>query len=153
VSDSSEPENKPPLPEIYALPGARPVSRQIKFKDVEETAKELGLSKLSRPILMQLSQLGIDADGIGVARVAQGWMLVSYEGLAEVMEAVREKIRDTPDVEGAAALANCYSGLVKAGAAVTKSNTSASAPTEKPKGRKSWAKGENLGPTVDVKAA
>lgn len=138
---------------IITLDGVGPVrKRRIPLRESQAVQESMGLAKIERPTLMRLAQLGIDAEAIGVSKVTSGSMLATYEGLCEVMEAVRGRLDESLDIEQLTNLAQAFSALAKAQAAVTKAGGSVTIPTEKNKGRRSFTKGAQIGPMVEVKA-
>lgn len=147
-------ENKTPFQNIVPIDGVPPVNKPVTWHDSKKIAAEMGLIPVSRPTLMRLAQLGIDAEGIGISKVTTGSILCSFEGICEVQEKLLSVIADVPDSESISTAANAYASLIRAQAALIKSGGASTITAEKPKsGRRSFAKGEKIGPVVDVKAA
>lgn len=118
-----------------------------------EPANELGVITLPAGI-RKLQRLGISAKTVGLAEVSHGSMLVTYEGLQDVKDKVIDTLRECQDAESVAMLANAFASLVKAEAAFNKSFGGLPSTEGKDRrGRRTFAKGQLMGPPIDVKAS
>lgn len=151
-SNANSQNGEPPLnPPSIVADGAAKNGRTIRL--TEPDANELGLIRLP-PGVRKLQQLGITAKTVGLAEVGHGSALITYEGLQDVKDKVVATLRECEDAESVAMLANAFASLVKAEASFNKSLGGLPSTNEKgQRGRRTFAKGQMMGPPIDVKPA
>lgn len=140
--------------------------------NLDDVARESNLVRLPANI-RRLQNLGINVRAAGLSEIKTGSILVTLEGAGEIEKALSKAIKDlakrplddtdeTDDDgnpigctagESLAMCANAFASIMKGKAALLKVASEISAGERQTKGRRSFAKGQQIGPVVDVKPA
>ena len=76
---------------------AKVTGEEVSDQDINEAAKELGLSKIKATTLKRLRDVGVAAEQFGAIRVALGRVMVSADRLARWMDVVLEGAEGSDD--------------------------------------------------------
>lgn len=147
---------EPPLnpPSIVALEDAERAAAQGRTIRLPEVANNLGLIHINSASVQRLHQAGLDAETLGVSRIYNGALVINTAAANEAAEIIARKMKDTDDIESLCMLANAQATLTKAVASAVKAAGGVNIPQEKPtRGRRSFTKGAQIGPAIDIKAA
>lgn len=108
---------------------------------------------IDRQSIRELQTRGIEAETVGLQRMANGAALVTLETTQAVKARILEQIQENDDPEASAALANAMANIIKAEAALIKALGGVTATGEKPqRNRKSFAAVAPGGP-IEVQSA
>jgi hypothetical protein len=78
---------------------AKVTGEEVSDKEINEAAKELGLSKIRAVTLKKLRDVGIAAEQFGAIRVALGRVIVSDDRLDRLMDVVLDVAEGSDDVD------------------------------------------------------
>lgn len=147
-----------------------PSANGHKLTNLDDVAREGTLVRLPASI-RKLQTLGINVRAAGLSEIKTGSLLVTLEGAGEIEKALSKTIKDLAqrpfnetdetDEDGnpvgatagqsLALCANAYANIMKGKAACVKVLGEIAAGERQTKGRRSFAKGQQIGPIVDVK--
>jgi hypothetical protein len=147
---------EPPLnpPSIVALADADRAAAQGRTIRLPESASDLGLIHMNNAAVRRMMQAGVEAETLGVSKIYNGALVMSASAANEAAKIIASKMQDTEDIEALCALAHAQAALTKAVATAVKSAGGVNAAPEKQvRGRRSFAKGAQIGPAIDIKAA
>lgn len=149
------PDSDAPLnpPSIMSLDSAELAQNQGRTIRLSEPGADPTMVRIPAR-LRKLKEIGENTELLGIGYVYKGSILVSIDGCSVVEKDLIGAIEECDEPEAKAALANAYASVLRSKAmAIKATGEIISSQGKDRKARKTFAKGEKIGPLLEAKSA